>query len=185
MLKKIAGFFAVAMLSIMLMACGQKADKVETPADNSLERGRNYKEVIEDFEDKGFTNIKTDTIADLVYGRSFRDGEVERISVGGDINYDSGVWVPADTEVVITYHTFSQKSIEEVNKKEEAKKAAEEAEQKEEADKAADDADQMDSDQKGAEEDAAGNAVENAAENAEDAADDAADDTDEDSAQEP
>ena len=80
---------------------------VETPASIHLERGRNYKEVIEDFEDKGFTNIRTETIEDLVFGRSFRNGEVEQISVGGDIEYDSGVKVPADTEVIIRYHTYN------------------------------------------------------------------------------
>ena len=127
MLKKTGRILAAAIVSIMLMACAKPVDKVQTPADNRLERGRNYKEVIEDFEDKGFTNIKTEPIADQVYGRSIRDGEVDHISVGGDINYDSGVLVPADTEVVIYYHTYSKKSIEEA-----AAKEAEKAKEKEE-----------------------------------------------------
>lgn len=130
MLKKTGRILAAAIVSIMLMACAKPVDKVQTPADNSLERGRNYKEVIEDFEDKGFTNIRTEPIADQVYGRSIRDGEVDHISVGGDINYDSGVLVPADTEVVIYYHTYSKKSIEEAAAKEAEK--AEKAKEKEE-----------------------------------------------------
>ena len=113
MLTKTGRIIAIIMLSVFLTACGRSAEMVETPASIHLERGRNYKEVIEDFEDKGFTNIRTETIEDLVFGRSFRDGEVEQISVGGDIEYDSGVKVPADTEVIIRYHTFSQKSIDE------------------------------------------------------------------------
>ena len=121
MLTKAGRIIAIIMLTVCLAACGSSVETVRTPASNHLERGRNYKEVIEDFEDKGFTNIKTETIEDLVYGRSFRNGEVERISVGGDINYDSGVAVPADTEVVITYHTFSQKSIKEAEEKEREK----------------------------------------------------------------
>ncbi len=130
MLKKTGRVLTAALISIILMACAKPVDKVQTPADNSLERGRNYKEVIEDFEDKGFTNIKTEPIADQVYGRSIRDGEVDHISVGGDINYDSGVLVPADTEVVIYYHTYSKKSVEEAAAKEEEK-----AEQAEKAEK--------------------------------------------------
>lgn len=126
MLTKTGRIVTIIVLSVLLAACGQKAEMVETPASIHLERGRNYKEVIEDFEDKGFTNIKTETIADLVYGRSFRDGEVEQISVGGDIAYDSGVHVPADTEVIIRYHTFSQKSVEEAEAKEEERAAASE-----------------------------------------------------------
>ena len=120
-MTKAGRIIAIIILSVCLAACGSKVETVRTPASNHLERGRNYKEVIEDFEDKGFTNIKTETIEDLVYGRSFRNGEVERISVGGDINYDSGVEVPADTEVVISYHTFSQKSIKEAEDKEKKK----------------------------------------------------------------
>ena len=89
MLTKTGRIIAIIMLSVLLTACGAKKEMVETPAGIHLERGRNYKEVIEDFEDKGFTNIKTETIPDLVYGRSFRNGEVEQISVGGDIAYDS------------------------------------------------------------------------------------------------
>lgn len=123
MLTKTGRIITIIVLSVFLAACGQKAEMVETPASIHLERGRNYKEVIEDFEDKGFTNIKTETIADLVYGRSFRDGEVEQISVGGDIAYNSGVQVPADTEVIIRYHTFSQKSIEDAEAKEQERAA--------------------------------------------------------------
>lgn len=127
MLTKTGRIIAIIMLSVFLTACGgEKVETVETPAGINLERGRNYKEVIEDFEDKGFTNIRTETIEDLVYGKSFRNGEVEQISVGGDIEYDSGVTVPADTEVVIRYHTFSQKSIEEAEA--EANKKAEQRE---------------------------------------------------------
>ena len=122
-MTKAGRIIAIIILSVCLAACGSKVETVRTPASNHLERGRNYKEVIEDFEDKGFTNIKTETIEDLVYGRSFRNGEVERISVGGDINYDSGVEVPADTEVVISYHTFSQKSIEDAEAKEQERAA--------------------------------------------------------------
>ena len=63
--------------------------------------------MIEDFEDKGFTNIQTETIEDLEYGHTFRNGHVEQISVGGDTNYDSGVFVPKDTKVIIRYHTYN------------------------------------------------------------------------------
>jgi len=126
MLTKTGRIIAVILLSVLLAACSSKVEKVRTPASNHLERGRNYKEVIEDFEDKGFTNIRTETIEDLVYGKSFRNGEVELISVGGDSNYEAGVEVPADTEVIIRYHTYSQKSIDDAEAKEKEKAAADE-----------------------------------------------------------
>lgn len=95
------------MLLLCLAACGvSRAGKVQTPAGMKIQRGRNYREVIEDFEDKGFSNIRTEKIQDLQYGWNFKNGQVEEISVGGDSNYDAGVWVPQETEVVIRYHTF-------------------------------------------------------------------------------
>ena len=148
MLKKTGRILAAAIVSIMLMACAKPVDKVQTPADNRLERGRNYKEVIEDFEDKGFTNIRTEPIADQVYGRSIRDGEVDHISVGGDINYDSGVLVPADTEVVIYYHTYSKKSIEEAAAKEAEKAKEKEEDTSEDQDKSSKDGSSKDKDSK-------------------------------------
>lgn len=113
-MTKIARVFGVFLLTFLLTACGEgRADKVETPSGMNMQRGRNYKEVIEDFQDKGFTNIRVEPIEDLVFGWVVKNGEVEEISVGGDKNYDPGVWVPKDTEVVIRYHTFNTSAPEE------------------------------------------------------------------------
>jgi len=111
MLKRVIYSIAAGLLALSLSACGGgRADKVETPAGMNMQRGRNYKEVIEDFQDKGFTNIRTETIEDLEFGWTVKNEEVEEILVGGDKRYDAGVWVPADTEVVIRYHTYNRKA---------------------------------------------------------------------------
>ena len=113
-MTKMRKVFGVFLLVFLLTACGGgKVDKVETPSGMNMQRGRNYKEVIEDFQDKGFTNIRVEPIEDLVFGWVVKNGEVEEISVGGDKNYDPGVWVPEDTEVVIRYHTFNTSAPEE------------------------------------------------------------------------
>lgn len=105
---KIRHFLSILLLVCILTACGGgSAEKVETPSGMNMQRGRNYKEVIEDFEDKGFTNIRTEPIEDLLFSWRFKNGEVEEISVGGDKNYDPGVKVSPDTEVVIRYHTYN------------------------------------------------------------------------------
>lgn len=114
MLKRVIYSIAAGLLALSLSACGGgRADRVETPAGMNMQRGRNYKEVIEDFQDKGFTNIRTETIEDLEFGWTVKNEEVEEILVGGDKRYDAGVWVPADTEVVIRYHTYNRKASEE------------------------------------------------------------------------
>lgn len=102
--------FAAFLLSALLCACaGTKVDMVQTPAGMNMQRGRNYREVIEDFEDKGFSKIRTETIEDLDTSWTVKNEEVEEIYVGGDNDYDAGVWVPANTEVVIRYHTYNRK----------------------------------------------------------------------------
>ena len=112
-MKKISKLVCLLFLSLLLAGCGgSKADMVETPANMRMQRGRNYREVIEDFQDKGFTNIKTNKIEDLQYGFVVRYEQVETITVGGDSNYDSGVKVPADTEVIISYHGYKTSSEE-------------------------------------------------------------------------
>ena len=110
-MKKLNKLVCLLFLSLILAGCGgSKADMVETPANMRMQRGRNYREVIEDFQDKGFTNIKTNKIEDLQYGFVVRYEQVETITVGGDSNYDSGVKVPADTEVIISYHGYKTSS---------------------------------------------------------------------------
>lgn len=124
-MKKISKLVCLLFLSLLLAGCGgSKADMVETPANMRMQRGRNYREVIEDFQDKGFTNIKTNKIEDLQYGFVVRYEQVETITVGGDSNYDSGVKVPADTEVIISYHGYKTSSEDGPQEVEPAEKSA-------------------------------------------------------------
>ncbi|MBQ6636279.1 MAG: hypothetical protein IJH81_07945 [Lachnospiraceae bacterium] len=111
-MRRIACMIIACLLAVSLAGCGGADENmVKTPADMRMQRGRNYREVIEDFEDKGFTNINTETIEDLEYGHTFRNGHVETISVGGDTDYDAGVLVPSDIKVIIRYHTYNPGSI--------------------------------------------------------------------------
>lgn len=120
-MKRLLYMIVVCLLAASLSACsGSSEGMVQTPANMKMQRGRNYKEVIEDFEDKGFTNIQTETIEDLEYGHTFRNGHVEQISVGGDTNYDAGVLVPKDTKVVIRYHTYDPATMHTDGEEEEA-----------------------------------------------------------------
>lgn len=111
-MRRIACMIIACLLAASLAGCGRADENmVKTPADMRMQRGRNYREVIEDFEDKGFTNINTEAIEDLEYGHTFRNGHVETISVGGDTDYDAGVLVPSDIKVIIRYHTYNPSSI--------------------------------------------------------------------------
>ena len=159
-MKRLLYMIAVCVLAVSLSACGGSGEgMVQTPANMRMQRGRNYKEVIEDFEDKGFTNIQTETIEDLEYGHTFRNGHVEQISVGGDTNYDAGVSVPKDTKVIIRYHTYDPATIKQGTENEDASGSSQQKESDGSQQKESDESPQKESDgsSEGAPDDASGN----------------------------
>lgn len=112
-MKRILALFIALIVCISLVACGDSSDHVgeaKTPSGSSVQQGRNYLDVVEDFQDHGFTNIQTEAIDDLVLGWLTEDGEVEKVTVDGDENYSADTWVASDVEVIIFYHTFPQES---------------------------------------------------------------------------
>ncbi len=111
-MKKIVNFMLIVIILLSLSACGNGENhtgEVKIPMDSSSVKGEDYKAVEEDFEKSGFTNIKFETIDDLIIGFLVKEGEVENVSVGGNREYSSDTWVPADTEVIIRYHVFPNK----------------------------------------------------------------------------
>ncbi|OON96110.1 MAG: hypothetical protein ATN32_01005 [Candidatus Epulonipiscium fishelsonii] len=79
---------------------------VKTPEHSNIQAGRIYQDVVKDFKDHGFTNIKTKAIDDLIVGWLTKDGEVKSVSVDGNIGYLTNDLYPSDVEVIVTYHTF-------------------------------------------------------------------------------
>ena len=107
-MKKIFCLFLALAVCFSLIGCGGNSHEgeVKTPSESSQLKGKSYEEVIDIFTEKGFTNIQTEALEDLIFGWLTKDGEVEAVSVGGDVDYSADKWVPADIEVVIRYHTF-------------------------------------------------------------------------------
>lgn len=101
---------AIAMV-FSIAGCSSEGHEgqAKTPSGSSVQQGRDYQEVYEQFEKKGFTNIQFEVLDDLVTGWLTKDGEVESVSVDGDTGYSADKWYPADVEVIITYHTFPNK----------------------------------------------------------------------------
>lgn len=114
-MNKILKIILAIILCCSLVACGdndQHEGKAKTPSGSSVMEGRNYQEVVKEFEEKGFTNIKIEKIDDLTTGWLTDDGDVEDVSVGGNVNYSPDEWVNSDIEVIIRYHTFPQENKE-------------------------------------------------------------------------
>ncbi len=108
-MRKLAGSIGVVLLCLsVLSGCGGESHEgeVKTAGAASTYKGKNYQEVVASFEKIGFTDISTEALEDLVTGWLTKDGEVESVSIGGDDNFPSDHWYPADSKVIVTYHTF-------------------------------------------------------------------------------
>lgn len=118
--KKKYIYIAVAIILICICAAlfGESSEaghegEAKIPAASSALSGIDYEDAIRKFEKSGFTNIQTKRLDDLITGWMTKEGEVERVSIGGDTEFSADTWVPADIEVVITYHAFPEKEAEE------------------------------------------------------------------------
>lgn len=99
------------LIAILLVGCGDSNDHVgeaQTPGGSGYQKGRDYNDVVKEFEDAGFKNVKTAKLDDLITGWLTKDGEVESVTVGSDEEYSPDEWVSEDIEVIITYHTFPE-----------------------------------------------------------------------------
>lgn len=113
-MKKMLSMLMAIISVFVLVACGNSKKhegEAKTPNDSSTQNGKNFEDLIKEFESNGFINVKTEKIEDLIVGWLTKDGEVESVSVGGDTEYKANKWYPNDIEVIIKYHTF--KSTEE------------------------------------------------------------------------
>lgn len=95
-------------ITLSLVACdeGGGEGEAKTPSRSSDLAGKHYEEVISIFKERGFSNIKTEPIDDLIFGWLTKDGEVEDVSINGNVEYSPGKWISNDAEIIIRYHTF-------------------------------------------------------------------------------
>lgn len=83
-------------------------NKVKMPMDAKAYQGENYEEVVQELEDMGFRHIETIPKKDLIIGLITKDGEVAKISIAGDSQFEEGDIFSKDADVIITYHTFKK-----------------------------------------------------------------------------
>lgn len=76
------------------------------PLSSKEAKGMNYKDVIKEYENAGFINIKVNVEYDIITGWVTNDGEVKSVTINGEKKYDSGDKYRLDAEIVITYHTW-------------------------------------------------------------------------------
>ena len=82
--------------------------KIFPPITSKAAKGKDYKDIVTEFKNKGFVNIKTKKIKDLVTGWITKDGEVDSITINSKNDYTTLDEFEEDAEVIINYHTFKK-----------------------------------------------------------------------------
>ena len=75
-MKKIVMFMIAAFMTFLLIACSDSQThdgEAKTPSASGAQKGRDYQSVVEDFEERGFTNISLVALDDLITGWLTKD----------------------------------------------------------------------------------------------------------------
>ena len=69
---------------------------------------KQYSKAVAEFEEAGFTNVKTEKLDDLInkftFGFLHSEGEIKEIEIDGETDYEKGAYVPPDVPVIIRYY---------------------------------------------------------------------------------
>ncbi len=94
------------LLSFLFSACGEKSPKA--PASSADFVGKNYKEVISELKQAGFSNIETVVIEDLSSKSSIPDEAVEAVSIGDIEDFQIGDTFSPQEKIMVTYHIIKK-----------------------------------------------------------------------------
>ncbi|WP_148059936.1 DUF4839 domain-containing protein [Rathayibacter sp. PhB152] len=113
--KSVAASVAVALL-LTLTACGAASPdsaidgNASMPASSDEIKGEQYEDVAETLRDAGFTRIEAAPLGDLVTGWLKSPGEIEEVTVGDKSSFREGDAFPTSAQIVISYHSFDDKT---------------------------------------------------------------------------
>lgn len=91
----------------------EEAGKTNPPIDVSELGDKSYDDVKKLFTDAGFINVTTIEIVGLTFDEKDKSNKASDISINGKSDFTKDTIYYKDVEVVITYHTFSQKNYDE------------------------------------------------------------------------
>lgn len=83
-------------------------EKIYAPLTSKEAKGMQYADVVKQFEEKGFQNVKVEPIYDIITGWIKKDGEIESVSINGSKDFTVNTSYNVDSEVVINYHTLKK-----------------------------------------------------------------------------
>ena len=98
----------------------ENSNELSLPIESENINQKNYKVIVSQLEDTGFTNVKTEKIEDLINGWLIKDGQIESVSIQGKTEFQKGEKIPKNAHITVTYHTFKkEEKNQEGNKKKE------------------------------------------------------------------
>lgn len=107
---KIGEYLAHTLAGTTNMALGEYLGELPMEYSSRYFVGRNYQETVEYLATYGFTNISL--IKDTNKGLMMKDGQIVSIIINKQEKVDRGTWLPADSQIVITY--YEAETLEEV-----------------------------------------------------------------------
>ena len=97
----------LCMICTMVIGCDETVvTGIYPPISADDCEGMMYEEVAAAFETAGFSNIEYEIIDDLITGWLTKDGEVERVTLDGNDDFDTNDLFDESTVLTISYHTF-------------------------------------------------------------------------------
>lgn len=69
-----------------------------------------YRNTYKKLKDAGFTNVTAEGAGDLFFGILETENDIIEVTVDGAPEFDDNTWYPADTPIVIKYHSFSKET---------------------------------------------------------------------------
>jgi hypothetical protein len=116
MKRVLLGLLAL-FLAVTTTACGGDSSshegEIQLPASSSAYVGEHFDIAVDELESAGFTNVETKALGDLITGWLKSDGEVEKIRIDGNESFSKGDWFPAETKILIIYHSFPEEDAQE------------------------------------------------------------------------
>ncbi|MCR5718943.1 MAG: DUF4839 domain-containing protein [Lachnospiraceae bacterium] len=107
-MKRIIKLMALlGVIAVIFCACKAETG-IKVPKAAKKLKGKNYHDVVQMFEEAGFTNIETVPHEDLLEGQADNDGRTESIAIDGEKRFDAEARFESDALVVIVYHTFAE-----------------------------------------------------------------------------
>lgn len=104
------------------------AKKIYPPISSEDIDDQNYEDIVTQFKNAGFTNVTTRKVEDLITGFLHDDGDVDEVSINGETEFDDFESFIADAKVVVSYHTYPEKSSSEKSNTSEKSQASSKSE---------------------------------------------------------